>query len=218
MLWPAIGYQSQNLWPFKFSWSIRVQFWDSRYILGVNLAFDSKVMEAWICEEILRSISRVSICYGPQSNIRVKTYHNLNLPKLLCRISSVTVYVGSQSNIDVKIYSGLNMLHLSCPISSVSIFKLKVMAVWFFLELLSFISNVSICYGPQSATRVKIYCSLDFAVDSVFNFERLDILWTAIRNQVRSHGHLNLLRASMFNFGRLDILWDSNRHPSQTLC
>ena len=81
MLWPAIGYQSQNLWPFKFSWSIRVQFRDSWYILGVNRTFDSKVMAFCICEEILRSIPSVSICYGPQSDVWVKTYRNLNLPK-----------------------------------------------------------------------------------------------------------------------------------------
>ena len=196
MLWPAIGYQSQNLWPFKFSWSIRVQFWDSRYILGVNLAFDSKVMEVWICEEILRSILRVSICYGPQSNIRVKTYHNLNLPKLPCRISSVTVYVGSQSDIHVKCYSGVNMLQLSC----LSIFKSKVIVIGISLELSYFISSISICYEPQSETWVKSYCSLDFPVDSVFNFERLDILWSTIRNHVRSYGNLNLLGASMFYF------------------
>ena len=81
MLWPIIGYQSQKLWPFKFAWRIRVQFRDSRYILGLNRTFDSKVMAVWICEEILRSISTVSIWYRPQSDIRVKTYCNLNLPK-----------------------------------------------------------------------------------------------------------------------------------------
>ena len=220
------------------------------------------------------SISRVSICYCLQSDIKVITYGHLNLPgasvfnfgildifwesnghsiqklwkfefarrffvqfresryvmgrnrtsesrliaiwispKLPCRISSIAVYVGSQWDIHVKCYSGLNMLQLSC----LSIFKSKVISVGISLELSSFTSGVSICYGPQSETWVKSYCSLDFPVDSVFNFERLDILWTAIRNQVRSYGHLNLLGASMFNFGRLNILSDSNRHPSQTL-
>ena len=135
-------------------------------------------------------------------------------PKLPCRISSVVVYVGSQWDIHVKCYSGLNMLQLSC----LSIFKSKVTAVGISLEHWSFISSISICYEPQSETWVKSYCNLDFPVDSLFNFERLDILWTAIKNKVRIYGNLNLLGASMFNFGRLNILWDSNRHPSQTLC
>ena len=42
MLWAAIGYQSQKLWPFKFAWSIHAQFRVSRYILGLNQTFDSK--------------------------------------------------------------------------------------------------------------------------------------------------------------------------------
>jgi len=35
--------------------------------------------------------------------------------------------------------------------------------------------------------------------------------------QVKSYGHLNLPRASMFNFERLRILWAAIRHPSQKL-
>ena len=46
---------------------------------------------------------------------------------------------------------------------------------------------MSIYYGTQSDTRVKSYC------------------------------HLNLLRASVFNYERLDILWDSIGNPSKKL-
>ena len=143
MLWPAIGYQSQNLWPFKFAWSIHaqlsgfsiyfgtqsdirfkrlqfefarrflVQFWESRYGISRNPTSESRLIAIWICS------------------------------KLPCWISSVAVYVGSQSNIHVKSYSGLNMLQLLCSILSVSIFESKVMAVWIFLKLSSFISSVS---------------------------------------------------------------------------
>ena len=63
----------------------------------------------------------------------------------------------------------------------------KVIVVWVGSEIQHSISSVSIYYGTQSDIRVKSYC------------------------------RLNLLRASVFNFERLDILWDSIGHPCKTL-
>ena len=211
-------YSSQKLWPFELPWSFRLSSRASWYIMGLHR---HSIQNLWQFEFARRFV--VQFLESRYVIVRNRTSESRHLaiwicPKLPCRISSVAVYVGSKSIIHVKSYSSLNMLHLSCPISSVSIFESKVMVVWNLQELSSFISSVSIYHGHQSETRVKSYCSLDLQVDSVFSFERVDILWTAIRNQARSYGHLNLLRASMFYFGRLDILWDSNRHSSQTLC
>ena len=146
MLWPAIGYQSQNLWPFKFSWSIRVQFWYSRYIWGVNRTFDSKVMAVWICEQILRSISRVSICYGPQSDVRLKTYRNLNLPK------------ASVSNLKRR---GICWVSINHPYQK----------LYWFAYALAFVSNFE-CLDIQ----VKSYGRLIFPGAFVFHLERLAML------------------------------------------
>ena len=214
MLWPATRYQIKSYGHLNFpgasvfNFEILDIFWDS---------IEYSIQKLWQFQFARRFF--IQFWESRYLTGRNRTFESRLIviwicPKLPCRISSVAVYVGSQSNIYVKSYSSFNML----PISSVSIFELKVIAIWFFMELSSFILSISICYGPQSGTRVKSYCSLDFPVDYVFNFERLDILWTAIKNKVRIYGNLNLLGASMFNFGRLNILWDSNRHPSQTLC
>ena len=152
-------------------------------------------MAVWICEEILRSISTVSIWYRPQSDIRVKTYCNLNLPK------------ASLSNFERR---GICWVSLKHPCQKLHRFHYAPTFLFNFerLDILwASIGNLS-----------QRYCSLDLPVDFVFNSERLDILWTAIKYQVRSYGHLHLLGASMFNFGHLNILWDSNRHLSQMLC
>ena len=158
MLWPAIGYQSRKLWPFKFAWSIRVQFQDSLYILGLNRTFDSKVMVVLICEEILRSISRVSICYGPQSDVRVKTYHNLNLPKA----------------------SLLNFMRRG--ICWVSI-KHQCQRLQQFEYAPSFVSNLE-CLD----IRVKSYGHLKFTRAFIFHHERLDILWALSQPTLRREG------------------------------
>ena len=41
-------------------------------------------------------------------------------------------------------------------------------------------SSLSIYHGPHTYTRVKSYGHLNFSRASVFNFDRLDILWTSI--------------------------------------
>ena len=51
-----------------------VQFWVSRYIMGVDHTFESKVMAVSICRELPWSISRVSIYDARESDIRVKRY------------------------------------------------------------------------------------------------------------------------------------------------
>ena len=95
--------------------------------------------------------------------------------------------------------------------------------------------SVSRYYETQSDIRVKSYCRLNLLRGSVFNFERLDILWDSIGHpckkllsfdfsqsfsfqfrrldilreqseiRVKSYCRLNLLSASVFNFERLDI-------------
>ena len=65
--------------------------------------------------------------------------------------------------------------------------------------------------------RVKSYCHLNLLRASVFNFERLDIIWDSIIHPVKSNHRLIFLIASVLNFERLDILWDTIGHTSQKL-
>ena len=58
--------------------------------------------------------------------------------------------------------------------------ELKFIIVWISYELSFSITSVSIYYGTQSDIRVKSYCLLNLFSASVFNFERLDILWYSI--------------------------------------
>ena len=108
MLWASIGNLSQKLLQFGFSSRLRVQFWASRYIMehnqkssqklweskfarsfdvlflasryimGLKQIYESNAMLVWSCSELQHSISRVSIYYGTQSDIRVKSNCRLN--------------------------------------------------------------------------------------------------------------------------------------------
>ena len=121
-------------------------------------------------------------------------------------ILSVLIYYGTQSDIAVKSYcrliflkaSVLNFRCLDIPLATVRhpskmllsgyttgpnwTCKHKVIVVWLFLELLFWISSISIYYGTQSDIRVKSYCRLIRQRASVLNFKRLDILRDTIEH------------------------------------
>ena len=65
----------------NFSRASVVHFRAARYIMGLTHTPESKVMFVWICQELLCSISTVSIYYAPESKIRVKCYYHLNFSR-----------------------------------------------------------------------------------------------------------------------------------------
>jgi len=163
-----------------------VQFRASRYIASLNRTPMSKFMAVWILRELPCSIYSVSIYYGPESDIRVKSNDHLNFSR-----TSVVLIWASRWYI-----MGLNRTPMS-----------KVVAVWIGPELLCTILSVSIycawighpseklrtfefhenfCYsilsismiyhGPQSHTHVKSYRRLNWPRASMINFERVDML------------------------------------------
>jgi len=69
----------KKLLSFEFDTSFHFEFGASWYITGLNRKSNYKVMVAWICSELLFSISSISIYYGTQSDIRVKSYWGLHL-------------------------------------------------------------------------------------------------------------------------------------------
>ena len=75
----SIGHPSSKLLLLEFAASFRFQFRASWYIKGHNRTSEWKVIVVRICSQLLYSISSVSIYYGSQSDIRVKSYHRLNL-------------------------------------------------------------------------------------------------------------------------------------------
>ena len=57
-----------------------VQFWESRYIVGLDRTSESNVMAICICLVLPCLISSISIYYAPEPDILVKSYGRLNLP------------------------------------------------------------------------------------------------------------------------------------------
>ena len=75
----SIAHPNIKLSSFEFAQSFCFQFGASRYITVLNWTSEYKVFFVWICSELLFSIPCVSIYYGTQSDIRVKSYCRLNL-------------------------------------------------------------------------------------------------------------------------------------------
>jgi len=74
----SIGHPSKKLLWFEFAWSFYFQFGASRYITGLNRTSEWKVIVVWIFSDLMFKISSVTIYYGTQSDIRVKSYSRLN--------------------------------------------------------------------------------------------------------------------------------------------
>ena len=65
----------------NFSRASIVQFRASRYIMGADHTFESKVMAVWIFRELPWLIWRVSIYDARESDIRMKSYSHLNFSR-----------------------------------------------------------------------------------------------------------------------------------------
>ena len=141
-----IGTPTEKLWPFEF-------------------------LESFCC-----LISSVSIYYAPESDLRVKSYDNLNFSRAsvvqfqasryimrLNRTSEskvIIVWVSQSFNFQFQA-SPYTTRHNRTP-------ELKVIVVWIGSELQHSISSVSIYYGTQSDIREKIYCRLNLLRASAF--------------------------------------------------
>ena len=81
ILWGWIKHPSEKLWPFKFAESFRCSISSVSIYYWPNPTSESKVVAVWICLVLWCLISSVSIYYGPESNIRVKSYDHMSLPR-----------------------------------------------------------------------------------------------------------------------------------------
>jgi len=132
----------------------------------------------------------ISIYYGTQSNIRVKSYYRLNFLRdsffnfVHLDILQDSIELPSKTLLSfefapsfyIQFRPSRNIKRLNRTSES------KVIVVWIFSKLLFSILSVSIYYGTQSDIRVKSYYRLILLRASVFNFERLDILRDSIRH------------------------------------
>ena len=149
---------SKKLLWVEFTRSLRIQFWASRYITGLNRTSESKVIVVWIFSKLSYWISSNSVYYWTQSDIREKSNCCLNL---------VTASVFYSNRIDIfrdtiehlsKRYSGLHL-------QGASVFNFKCFDI----------SRDSV--RDPSKKLLLFELSRSF----LFNFERLDILCDSIR-------------------------------------
>ena len=81
ILWDSKRHPSKNLLSFEFATNFRFQLRASRYITRLNRISELKVIVVCICNELLFSITSLSIYYRTQSNIWVKIYCLLNFQR-----------------------------------------------------------------------------------------------------------------------------------------
>ena len=140
-------------------------------LLQASIGMSSQMfMDVWIFLGILSSISSVWIHYGSQSDIRVKSYGWLNMPKasLFCfkflDILRASIRIFSQNLWPFEFYRGflVEFWAFQYIIGLNQISKSNVMSVWiargFLVEF-----SVSIYYGPQLDIWVKCYVHLSLS-------------------------------------------------------
>ena len=137
-----------------------------------------------IFSELRTKILSVSIYYGTQSNIRVKSYCRLNLiPASVFNLEHLDILRDSfehpRKNLSSFEFAKTFRFQFGASryitgLNRTSVYKFIVISIC--SELLVSILSVSIYYPIQSDIRVKSYCRLNFLRVSVFNLERLDKL------------------------------------------
>ena len=144
----------------------------------------------WICSELRFSILSVSIYYGTQSDIPVKSYCRLNLlGASIFNFERLDLLMDSIAHPRQKLLSfefGQSLcfqFRASQYITGLNrSSEWKVIAICIFYDLLFSITSVSIYYGTESDIRVNNYYCLHFLRASIFNFDHLDILRDSIEN------------------------------------
>ena len=141
-----------------------------------------KLWQFDILESFRCSISGVSIWYGPESNIRVKSHDHFKiLERFCCSISSVSIYYVPESDIRVKSYDHLNFSLASVVQFRVSRYimflnwtsKWKVMTIgisrerpFFNFELLDILCT-QIGYPSQTFPPFELFDSFGYSISSV---------------------------------------------------
>ena len=123
-----------------------------------------------------------------QSDIRVESYCRFNLLRAsvfnfeLLNIFRDSIGLPRENLLSLELAASFGFkFRASRYITGLNrISELKVIVVCICYKLPFKITSVSIYYRTQSDIRVKRYCYLNFIGASVFNLERLNILWDLI--------------------------------------
>jgi len=192
-----IGHLREKLWPFEF-------------------------LESFRC-----SISRVSIYYFPESDIRVKNYYHLNFSRASVVQFRRSRYIISQNRTSVwKVMT----LWISRELLLPNFESPNILCAWIGhlseklwpFELLErfrcSILSVSIYYSPKSEIQVKSYENLNFSTAFVAKFRASRYI---MRLNPTSEWKVKTIWISrelpLFNFESLDILFPGIGHPCEKL-
>ena len=120
--------------------------------MGLNRTSLSNVKAVWICPGLPCSITRVSICYGAQSEIQVKSYGLFNL------LGASLFHFECHKLRPFKFLMGFLFQFLASQyiMGLNRTFKSNVKAVWICPGLPCSITRVSICYGAQRTTNSNV--------------------------------------------------------------
>jgi len=145
-----IGHASEKLWPFEF-------------------------LESFRC-----SISSVSICYAPESDMRLKSYDHFNFSR-----ASVVQFLASRYSMRLnrtwewkvmtiwisREHPLFNFKRLDMLCARIRHASEKLWPFEFLESFRCSISSISICYAPESDMRVKSYDHLNFSRASIVQFQ-----------------------------------------------
>jgi len=110
ILQDSIEHPSKKLLSFEFSHSFCIPFRTSWYITGLNGISELKFIVVWICSQLLYSVRATQYITGLNRISELKVILVCICYKLPFSITSVSIYYGTQSDIRVKSYCCLNLL------------------------------------------------------------------------------------------------------------
>jgi len=192
--------------------------------MRLNLNPCEKLWPFEFLESFRCSISRVSIYYAPESDLRVKSFDHLNFSR-----ASAVPFLASRYIMRLNRISEWKVLTIwiSRELPLFNFERLDILCAWIgypsgklgpfeFLE--SFrcsISKVSIYYAPESDIRIKSYDHLNVSRASAVPFLASRYIMRLNRISERNVMTISICRElPLFNFERLDILCAWIRHPS----
>jgi len=210
---------SRELPPFNFE---RLDMWYSWIGPTCDNLWPLEFLERFRC-----SISSGSICDVPESDIRVKSYDNLNFSR-----ASVVQFRASRYIMCLNRTFEWKVMTISIS-RELPLFNFERLDKWYswigptcdnlwpleFLERFRCsISSVSIYYVPESDIRVKSYDHLNFSRSSVVQFRVSPYVMCLYRTSMWKVMTIwNSRELPLFNIERLDIRCAWIGHPGEKL-
>jgi len=174
----------EKLWSFVFARGFIFFLRVSQQIMSLDRASESNVMVVRICMGIPFQLLIAMIYYGPQSDIRVKTFSSRNSPEFyMINFEHRDRSLGLFEDPVEKLWSfvfAMGFIYFqraSKQIMSLDrAFESNVMAVRICMGIPFPLLIAMIYYGPQSDIRVKTSSCRNSSEFSMLNFERRDRL------------------------------------------